>query len=200
MLIYFLTLKAIWMGISDLQIAIECWADTILVETLVPPEKRGYSHFSSCFHVEAAMKNGKLKDVFAVGIIDDDKNSIKYLSEFQEWKNIENSLKLWVHSTKHHYFIQFSPAIEKWILKVCSVGGIDLQEFGLENDLTNLTSHTKHLASKQERANSSTQSLKNLFKKLKNRDDIEEVRLLKAWLMELRTKNYQIDKETLKNV
>lgn len=186
--------------INDLSIAIECWADTILIETLVPPSKSGYSHFSSCFHVEAVMTQGALRDKFAIGIIDDDKNSIKYLKEFEEWVNYDDSLKLWVHPNKPHYIIQFSPALEKWILKNCEQGHITLEDYELSNNLTELKRYTKHLASKNNNSGVNKNRLKNLFTAFKNRDDIEEVRLLKRWIQLLKEKNYQIDKEELKNV
>ena len=51
----------------------ECYADTLLIETLVPTE-RGYNHKNNCFKVESEMKDGALKDKFAVGIIDKDKS------------------------------------------------------------------------------------------------------------------------------
>jgi hypothetical protein len=48
----------------DKSIMPECFADTLLIETLVPSET-GYNHQMGCFKVEGEMKFGKLKDRFA---------------------------------------------------------------------------------------------------------------------------------------
>jgi hypothetical protein len=77
----------------------ECYADTLLIEILVP-SKGGYNHKFGCFNVEAEMKSGKLKDQFAVGIIDKDKSQIEYLAEFDEIDKVEGSLILWRHDNK----------------------------------------------------------------------------------------------------
>lgn len=61
----------------------ECFADTLLIETLVPP-RTGYNHQMGCFKVEKEMRFGKLRDKFAVGIIDNDKHQVKYLEEFEQ--------------------------------------------------------------------------------------------------------------------
>lgn len=49
----------------------ECYADTLLIETLVPC-KRGYNHKKSCNEVAKGMQS-VFKDKFALGIIDKDK-------------------------------------------------------------------------------------------------------------------------------
>ena len=120
----------------------ECYADTLLIEALVP-SKNGYNHKMGCFKVEAEMKFGDLKDRFAVGIIDNDKNQIKYLNEFEKIDKIVASLILWKHKSKSHYIIQICPALEKWILNVCELENIDLDEFGLSKDLEQLKRYTK---------------------------------------------------------
>ena len=63
----------------DKSIIPECFADTLLIETLVPT-KQGYNHQHNCFKVEATMK---VLNRFAVGIIDKDKKQVKYLNEFE---------------------------------------------------------------------------------------------------------------------
>ena len=52
----------------DLCIIPECYVDTNLTETIVPP-KLGYNHQKGCGTVSNRMK-GKLANAFAVGIID----------------------------------------------------------------------------------------------------------------------------------
>ena len=63
----------------DKSIIPECFADTLLIETLVPT-KRGYNHQRSCFKVESTMKG---LNSFDVGIIDKDKKQIRYLDKFK---------------------------------------------------------------------------------------------------------------------
>ena len=121
----------------------ECFADTLMIETFVPPLIR-YNHKHSCSQVENEMIRGKLKDKFAVGIIDKDKHSIKYLNEFVQKDKVDGSLILWRHKAenKHHYIIQLQPALEKWILNICAEENINLQ--GIPSDLDEL----KHLTKK----------------------------------------------------
>jgi hypothetical protein len=58
----------------DFHIIPECYLDTNLIETLVPPEGDGYNHQMGCPNVAKKMTEGKaLKDGFALGIIDKDK-------------------------------------------------------------------------------------------------------------------------------
>ena len=59
-----------------------------------------------------------------------------------------------------HYFIQLSPAIEKWILKASEESNIDLVALGLPKDLNKLKKITK-----SEGAEENVQ-LKNLCKAL----------------------------------
>lgn len=166
----------------------ECYADTLLIECLLPT-KTGYNHKNSCFKVEAEMKNGKLKDRFAVGIIDNDKKQIKYLVEFEEIGKVENSLILWKHNEKHHYIIQLCPALEKWVLNVCGKAAIE-HKLGFEQ----LRMRTKSASSFEDTA------LKDLFLQLTKRNDLLEIRKLGGWLKLLKEKNYEVDINELKNV
>lgn len=68
----------------------ECYADTLLIET-VEPTKNGYNHKMGCFKVESEMKSGTFKDQFAVGIIDmikDKSNIWKNLKRLIKWKDL----------------------------------------------------------------------------------------------------------------
>ena len=167
----------------------ECYADTLLIQTLVPT-LRGYNHKHSCFKVESSMKES---DKFAVGIIDNDKKQIKYLSQFNIIDLYKDDLILWKHKVKHHYIIQICPALEKWILKVCEMEGIDLVDFELENDLDGLKRITKSLSSMYNKR------LEGLFKEIRNTQN-ESVGKLKGWIDLLKVENYRIDINDLKNV
>ena len=174
----------------DKSIMPECYADTLLIETLVPSND-GYNHKHNCFKVESAMKNS---EKFAVGIIDKDKKQIRYLSSFDIIDKIEESLILWKHAVKPQYIIQICPALEKWILKICRDEGIDIANYGFTDDVKDFARHTKS------RINTSDNSLIELFNELSLRNNYPAIRKLKGWIILLKEKNYQIDINELKNV
>ncbi len=129
----------------DNHIVPECYIDTMLVQTLVPPEKNSrYNHQHGCFAVSNEMELYGLKDKFAVGIIDNDKKKAKYLSKLIEIDNIENALKLYKHKKISQYFIEINPAMEVWILQVCEQEKIDIvADFNLPGNLKELKRITK---------------------------------------------------------
>ena len=149
----------------DLHIIPECYVDTNLVETLVPPQKSGYNHQKSCPMVAKTMlENRILTDGFAVGIIDKDKKELPYASEFVEIADFRGQLKLLKHPQKHHYFIQIVPAVERWILTNAAEVGVDLADFALSNDLKELMKASKKMTSKRD------DRFRRLFKELKKRE------------------------------
>lgn len=160
----------------------ECYADTTFIETIVPPDnQRGYNHQMGCSKVANKMQS-ELKDDFALGIIDKDKRSIRYLDEFSLIAN-RQSLFLYKHPSKHHYIIQIYPAIERFILESCSEVDIDLSDFGLKNDLEGLKQATKRKTSKKD------PQLIQLFRELKNRNAPQVVTLAK-WISYLKENNF----------
>ena len=172
----------------------ECYADTLLIETLVPT-KIGYNHQAGCFTVEREMKLGKFKDRFALGIIDSDKVQIKYLKDFDVIDKVESSLILWRHrnKAKHHYIIQMCPALEQWILDMCREEDIILGDFGIDPNLEALRKYTKSDAS------TSDKKLIALFKEICSKTDNVWVRKLKSWVTLLKEKNYQVDIKELQH-
>jgi len=171
----------------------ECYADTLLIETLVPTE-RGYNHKHNCFKVESEMKSGALKDKFAVGIIDKDKKQIRYLNQFSMLDEIKEDLILWRHTNKqtHHYIIQICPALEKWIMKICKAEEIDLNAFGL-NELDGIRRETKSISS------INNAKLKLLFAEINKKVNNTSIKKLRNWIKALKEKNYQFDINDLKN-
>jgi hypothetical protein len=172
----------------------ECYADTLLIETLVPTNI-GYNHQAGCFTVEREMRLGKFKDRFALGIIDSDKVKIKYLKDFDVIDKVEGSLILWRHrnKAKHHYIIQMCPALEQWILDMCREEDINLGDFGINPNLEALKKYTKSDASMNDK------KLIALFKEICSKNDNLRVRKLKGWITVLKEENYQIDLKALQN-
>jgi hypothetical protein len=176
---------------TDYLIIPECYADTNLIETIVPPsQQKGYNHQMGCNNVASKMQND-LKDCFALGIIDKDKKSIGYLNEF-ETIDQRNNLFLYKHKTRHHYIIQISPAIEKFILDEAATFRVNLEEFELSNNLEKLKQVTKKVTSKKE------PRLTSLFKKL-NSFETSQFKTLSYWIGYLKENTYQTNIETLKN-
>lgn len=161
----------------------ECYVDTALVETIVPPDnQRGYNHQMGCSKVATKMQN-ELRDDFAVGIIDKDKREIKYLEEFKLVEQ-KGNLFLYKHSERPHFIIQISPAIERFILCASEETNIDLAEYGLQNNLESLKQKTKKQTSKND------PHLRQLFRELKKRKASEVVTLFK-WIDYLKKNNYK---------
>ena len=178
----------------DNHIVPECYIDTMLVQTLVPPEKNSrYNHQHGCFAVSNEMELYSLKDKFALAIIDNDKKKAKYLGGFIEIDNIDDALKLYKHKEFHQYYIEINPAMEAWILKVCEQEKIDINtEFGLPQDLKELKRITKAQASIKDKR------FLNLFLKFKMSNN-QSVLRLKTWIALLKEKNYKVDINELRN-
>ena len=140
----------------------ECHTDTNLVETITN-SFNSFNHQAGCNKVSLAMQSPKLVDSFAVGIIDKDKKGIKYLEEFEKVKE-SGDLCLFKHPEKHHYIIQISPAIEKFILKSAGEIGVNPKKFGLPNKFEELKEITKKETGRN------NPSLHRLFLELKNKN------------------------------
>lgn len=176
----------------ELSVMPECYADTLLIETLVPPVKR-YNHKHSCTQVEREMVKGKLRDKFAVGIVDKDKRAIKYLNEFIEIDRVENFLILFKHRSKEkpHFIIQIIAALEQWILNICEEEKITLEN--LPTEIEEFKKYTKKQSSIY------NEDLKSLFYKMAEKNNNCSIRKLKSWLRLLLHNNYNVDLNELKN-
>jgi hypothetical protein len=171
----------------------ECYADTLLVQKLVPVTLKATNHKHSCFEVEKAMKHGAFKNSFAIGIIDNDKRQIKYLEDGKKIKELEDSLILWKHNSRDHYIIQICPGLEKWVLRICEIGEIDISIYGIEPTLEGIKFVTKSSSSIYD------VKLNSLFSQIGNRTDIKDVRVLKKWIELLLEKTYYIDENEFIN-
>lgn len=174
----------------DYSIIPECYADTNLVETITG-SFNGFNHQKSCNEVSKAMQSPKLMDAFALGIIDKDKKAIRYLEGFEPVYNLED-LFLFKHPQKHHYIIQISPAIEKFILKSANEIGIDMRNFGLPNEFEDLKRFTKRNTSRNDPA------LRKLFMELKNKNARQIVTLSK-WISYLKENTYHSNTDEIIN-
>ncbi|KAA6313251.1 hypothetical protein EZS27_035948, partial [termite gut metagenome] len=116
---------------KDFCIIPECYIDTNLIETLLSIKR--CNHQKGCNNVVKTME-GKLKDGFAVGIVDNDKKQAAYTKEFKEVCK-KDSLALYKHPDKPHYLIMISPAVDAFILKSSTEAGVCPEDFKLSPDL-----------------------------------------------------------------
>jgi hypothetical protein len=168
----------------------ECFVDTNLTETLVPPNSQ-YNHQKGCGTVTKVMRE-RFADRFALGIIDKDKKEVEYLKYFVEIKNT-GSLILHKHTTRHHYIIQIAPAMEKFILTSAEAVGISLKTYGLPEKLDDLKKVSKTVNSKND------PKFKEFFKAMTKAGSPEMLRLA-AWISYLKNENYNVDIAELKNL
>lgn len=141
-----------------LDIIPECYADTNFVECLL--NTKNVNHQKSCNKVTGIMQQGKLKDGFALGIIDDDKHKSDYTKQFRVIVST-TSFDVLKHNIRSHYLVYIKPAIEGFILNSAKEIGLDLNRAGYPDTLEGLKNITKHQLSKND------PYLRNLFKALK---------------------------------
>lgn len=167
----------------------ECYIDSMLVESLLDAK---VSHKHSCNEVAKEMKTGKYKDVFAVGIIDNDKRKPSYTEEFDEIGQTDN-LTFLKHKNKHQYLIEVGKehkAMETFIKANVKALGMKMEDFGLSSDLEVLTDTTKNRIT--------TQKDPRIQKVCKAMRKSPEVATLKAVLDYLISNTYNADMDILK--
>jgi len=159
----------------------ECYIDSCLTEVLLNAGKEPVNHQKGNGTVAKKMKES-FNNEFCVGIIDEDKNPIDYLKEFEEKKS-DDFLKLWKHKRKHHYIIQIRPVVESWFLKICNEKGINLADYDLPHGGKELLRKTKSVSSRKD------ERFISLFRRLVN-EDCEPVLKLKRWIEFLKENKY----------
>lgn len=161
----------------------ECFIDTNFIETLLGSE---VNHQRSCGAVINKMKNN-FSDRFAIGIIDNDKRKMPYLEECHSVLKSKNFF-LVKHNQKHHYIFVINPAIEKFILSNAKTLNLNLNDFDLPSDFSDLKERTKKVGANKDA------TFKLLFKALMS---TPEITLLKKCLCYLLNKAYEADEADL---
>lgn len=164
----------------------ECYIDTNLVNTLIG---KSCNHQKGCPTVFKVM-NERLKDSFAIGVIDKDKREPKAMESFIPICNNEY-IYLYKHETRPHYIIQVSPAEEVFILHAAEELGINLSDFGLPDDMESLKQYTK----KADAKNSSL--FTSLFHVLKEAPTLKTMNMILDYLL---ANKYSADTTTLCNI
>lgn len=150
----------------------ECYIDTNLVNTLVG---KFCNHQKGCPTVFKVMEE-RMKDSFAVGVIDKDKREPKAFEEFHLFCNSED-LFVYKHRARPHYIIQVAPAAEEFILKAAKKIGVNLNDFGLPNDLDSLKTYSKKVDAKENSIFSS------LFSALKQSPNMYKLQSILEYLL-----------------
>jgi hypothetical protein len=134
---------------------------------------------------------GKLKDDFALGIVDKDKRPLSRTTAFLLLVEKHN-LKLCKHEQKNHYLI-FHPPIEQWILSEANEVGIALNDarYNLPTTLKGLIDVSKSESSKH------NLKFNRLFRDLKTHNAMG-INILANWY--LKSNPYSADSATLQNL
>lgn len=176
---------------SESSIISECYTDTILLTVVCPPQVR-YNHKFGSPNVVRVMQY-KLANLFAVGLVDEDKKKLDYLKEFELLAD-KNNLRLYRHPSRHHYMIQFSPPLEKWLMAAAQSVNREMSGFGLPNDLKDLRQITKTNVKQND-----NQLVQSAIWKLNSSNPPSFVQL-RNWVEYLKKETYHADTEVLKNL
>jgi hypothetical protein len=164
----------------------ECYIDSTLTETLIPPKTK-HNHQKGCPKVAEEMKI-KFKDGFAIGILDKDKKAVAYQNEFKLLAN-KNNISLYKHPLRHHYLI-LHPPFEKWIISEAQQANLLLEDYHLPNDFKELMKITKRASSTKD------YRFKQLFRALQENDAQGIVQLFE-WMDYLIKHPYNADETFL---
>lgn len=143
--------------VRELRIVPECYADTNLINVLVD---KSCNHQKGCSTVCNTLDK-KLKDEFAIAVIDKDKRKPHSLDKFKLVAETEH-FDVMKHTRCHQFIILIKPAIESFILFAANELNIQLcsVDSKLSNDIESLKMITKNEDAKE------SVLLRNLYKKL----------------------------------
>ncbi|MBR3724440.1 MAG: hypothetical protein IKN11_03490 [Bacteroidales bacterium] len=153
----------------------ECFIDTMLTQFLLGNR---VNHQHSCNNVVKVMR-AKYRDDFAVGIIDDDKDGVSYLREFQLIGQTKH-LKFYSHLHGKHHIITVNPAMDRFIMDCTNEIGHSLNDFGLPTTLKEFTKLTKNENILTDRR------VKQLLATILGHDEIEILKNVLCYLLQSR--------------
>ena len=168
---------------SDLYIIPECYADTLLVESLAHP-KQGYNHQKGSGTVGWKMQT-VFQNQFALGIIDKDEKTLDYLKNHFKLVIQGNEIQLWRHKedTIHQWIIQICPELEPWLLKRATESGLTETNFSFLTNRKSIDKRLKSLTSKRD------QEIRNFYNELIRRNN-PIILKLQSWIIYLKQKQY----------
>ena len=172
---------------KDWHIIPECYIDTNLTEYLL--HSHGVNHQTGCNAVAKKMMESKLKDQFAIGIIDNDKRQHSYVKDFFEIAHSVH-ISLLKHHYRPHYLVRINPAMDQLILDCAAELNVNIQEYGLPSTLDKFIKETKDVNAKND------YRFKRLFK---NIDNASEMIILRSVLNYLNLNQYKSEDEELRS-
>ncbi len=169
----------------------ECFFDTVLLKKLLQTNKR-IVHRKGCNNVVNDLDSIRLKDSFAVALIDKDKRELDYLKECTVlYKGCR--LVLLKHNTRKHFIIQLAPPLEHWIIEVLEENVLKVEDFGYSRDYKKLKKQIKN-----DIDNEGDEKLNKLVNAI-IKTDCASIKKIKSFLHYLKEKNYQVDINELIN-
>jgi len=169
----------------------ECYFDTVLAKSLLQTQKR-LIHKQGCSNVINELNSKRLREDFAVALIDKDKFELTYLKNCKVIYN-ENKLLLWKHVERMHFVIQLNPPLEKWIIEVLNENDLNIESFGYS------VSYKKLKAQIKNDIDTENDEKLNLLVNAIIKTDCASIKKIKSFLLYLKEKNYQADINTLIN-
>lgn len=169
----------------------ECYFDTILLKKLLKTNKR-LMHRKGCNNVVRDLESDRLKDLFAVAIIDKDKTQLNYLKECQIHYSADK-LILWKHTKQNHFIIQLNPPLEKWVIEILDDSELQIEDFGYSRTYKKLKRQIK-----EDIDNESDEKLNRLLNAI-IKTDCPTIKKIKSFLTYLKEKNDKVDINELLN-
>lgn len=138
------------------------------------------------------LNSKRLKDLFAVGMIDRDKRELDYLKNCIVLYNA-NKIILGKHKDRLQFVIQLNPPLEDWIITILNENGLRVEDFGYSLNFKRLKKQIK-----EDVDNENDDKLNKLVNAV-IKTDCKTIRKLKSILLYLKEKNYLIDINELIN-
>ncbi|MEO8413951.1 MAG: hypothetical protein ABI472_09840 [Ginsengibacter sp.] len=169
----------------------ECYFDTVLLKKLLKTNKR-LMHRKGCNNVVRDLESPRLKNLFAVALIDKDKTELNYLRECKVLYNADK-LILWKHEKQSHFIIQLNPPLEKWTIDMLDENKLTIEDFGYSRNYKKLKKEIKDDIDKED-----DEKLNKLLDALV-KTDCSTIKKLKSFLIYLKEKNNSVDINELLN-
>ncbi len=169
----------------------ECYFDTVLLKKIFQTSER-LMHRKGCNNVVNDLDSERLRDGFAVAVIDKDKRELKFLKSCTILYDA-NKIILWKHKDRLQFVIQLNPPLEDWIVTILEENGLRIEDFGYLKDFKKLKKQLK-----EDINNENDDKLRKLVSAV-IKTECQAIRKIKSILFYLKDKNYQTDINELIN-
>ncbi len=143
-------------------------------------------HRKGCNSVIRDLENERLKNFFAVALIDKDKPELTYLKECKIYYNA-GKLILWKHGKRNHFIIQLNPPLEKWVIEILNENNLKIEDFGYSGNYKKLKRQIK-----ADIDDESDEKLNELLIAI-IKTECPAIKKIKSFLSYLKEKNYNAD-------